>query len=214
MDAPLGRIDVVRLDSCRSAKPHGRGVDGRDLRRINGVLGGGVNHERRRPLQRTAGRAMGRGNLVGCTHHHGQLWDVGQCHLSVGQRVLGGRRVLCARWSTKGAGNPQSLIERWDGSAWSVDESPDVNAVSVLYGVACQRGHSVSPPDFPSPIPTTSPLRRSSRRPPSPPPARRGSKRSPATAECSPSVTPASSARWVRHRLVAPAVGTAVTAGR
>ena len=36
--------------------------------------------------------------------------------------------------------NPQSLIERWDGSAWSVDESPAVNAVSFLYGVACWRG--------------------------------------------------------------------------
>ncbi len=36
--------------------------------------------------------------------------------------------------------DPQSFIERWDGGAWSVDESPDVNAVSVLYGVACSRG--------------------------------------------------------------------------
>jgi len=36
--------------------------------------------------------------------------------------------------------NPQSLIERWDGSAWSVDGGPDVTAVSVLYGVACSRG--------------------------------------------------------------------------
>src|ERR1022692_3335642 len=36
--------------------------------------------------------------------------------------------------------DPQSLIERWDGSAWSVDGSPDVTAISVLYGVACSRG--------------------------------------------------------------------------
>ena len=66
-----------------------------------------------------------------------QLWHVGQRHLSVGQRLLGGRRVLCGQ--QKG-GDPQSLIERWDGSGWSVDESPDVDAVSVLYGVSCWRG--------------------------------------------------------------------------
>jgi hypothetical protein len=36
--------------------------------------------------------------------------------------------------------NPQNLIEEWDGSTWSVDGSPDVTAISVLYGVACWRG--------------------------------------------------------------------------
>ncbi len=36
--------------------------------------------------------------------------------------------------------DPQSLIERWDGSSWSVDGSPDVSTISVLYGVACSRG--------------------------------------------------------------------------
>ncbi len=36
--------------------------------------------------------------------------------------------------------NPQSLIERWDGSVWSVDGSPELGAVSVLYGVGCWRG--------------------------------------------------------------------------
>jgi hypothetical protein len=36
--------------------------------------------------------------------------------------------------------NPQSLIERWDGTAWSEDESPAVTPVSDLDGVACSRG--------------------------------------------------------------------------
>jgi hypothetical protein len=36
--------------------------------------------------------------------------------------------------------NPQSLIERWDGRAWSEDESPAVTPVSDLDGVACSRG--------------------------------------------------------------------------
>jgi hypothetical protein len=35
---------------------------------------------------------------------------------------------------------PQGLIERWDGSAWSVAESPDVTPISDLYGVACSLG--------------------------------------------------------------------------
>jgi hypothetical protein len=35
---------------------------------------------------------------------------------------------------------PQSLIERWDGAAWSVDQSPDISGVSYLGGVACSEG--------------------------------------------------------------------------
>ena len=95
MDAPLGRIDVVRHYSSRPAKPHGRRVDRSDLRRINGLLGGGVHDERRRPLQRTTRGAMGRGNVVGYTHHLDRQWNTCQRHLSLGRRVLGGRRVLC-----------------------------------------------------------------------------------------------------------------------
>ena len=35
--------------------------------------------------------------------------------------------------------NPQSFIEHWDGSTWSVDPSPGVTAWSYLSGVACVR---------------------------------------------------------------------------
>jgi hypothetical protein len=43
-------------------------------------------------------------------------------------------------WAVGTNGSDQSLIERWDGNAWSVDASPDVATISVLYGVACSRG--------------------------------------------------------------------------
>ncbi|MGB7053274.1 MAG: hypothetical protein WBG41_17040 [Acidimicrobiales bacterium] len=36
--------------------------------------------------------------------------------------------------------SPQALIESWDGSSWTVDPSPDVTAISDLYGVACSLG--------------------------------------------------------------------------
>ncbi len=36
--------------------------------------------------------------------------------------------------------SPEGLIEGWDGSSWTVDPSPDVTALSDLYGVACSRG--------------------------------------------------------------------------
>jgi hypothetical protein len=36
--------------------------------------------------------------------------------------------------------SPQGMIESWDGSSWTVDPSPDVTAISVLYGVACSPG--------------------------------------------------------------------------
>jgi hypothetical protein len=85
---------------------------------------------------------MGRGNSVDCAHHHGQQWGTVQCHLPLGQRVLGGRRVLGGPTGQgqQNGSDPQSLIERWDGSAWSVDESPDVAGISDLYGIACSRG--------------------------------------------------------------------------
>ena len=54
-------------------------------------------------------------------------WAVGAFSVTAGQGQQSGS-------------DPQSLIEHWDGSAWSVDESPDVANISVLYGVACSRG--------------------------------------------------------------------------
>jgi hypothetical protein len=36
--------------------------------------------------------------------------------------------------------SPQALIESWDGSSWTVDPSPNVTAISDLYGVACSPG--------------------------------------------------------------------------
>ena len=53
--------------------------------------------------------------------------------------AVGASSVPAGQGQQKGS-DPQSLIERWDGSAWSAEVSPEVTAISVLYGVACSRG--------------------------------------------------------------------------
>ncbi len=110
--------------------------------------------------------------------------------------------------------DPQSLIERWDGSGWSVDGAPTSPASAFSTVWPARGGRNVSPPDSPPPIRTTSPLRRSSRRPRSPPPAHRASTRSPPTAGMFNLGDAGFYGSMGGHRLVAPTVGTAVTADR